>query len=56
MSKHWNLRDTHGKFRSRRAFKQDLRQDSQEEWEVRRRKGKGKTKGFLDFGNLKSEL
>lgn len=32
----WNLRDKNGKFRSRRAFKQDMRQQSQEPWEKRR--------------------
>jgi len=32
----WGLKDKNGKFRSRRSFKQDLRQDSNEPWEVRR--------------------
>lgn len=46
----WNLRDTNGKFRSRRAFKQDLRQDSEEPWEVRRRGGRS------SLGRLKSAV
>ena len=33
----WALKDKNGKYRSRRSFKQDLKQDSEEEWEIRRR-------------------
>lgn len=40
MSKYWSLKDKHGKFRSRRAFKQDLKQDSKESWEIERQKKK----------------
>jgi hypothetical protein len=38
----WNLRDKNGKFRSRRAFKQDCAQVSEEPWEVAYQKKKNK--------------
>jgi len=37
----WNLRDKNGKFRSRKSFKLDLAKDSDEPWEVLRRKKNG---------------
>lgn len=36
----WSLKDKNGKFRSRKAFKLDCAKDSNEEWEVLRRKNK----------------
>ena len=45
----WKLKDKNGKFRSRRSFKQDLKEDSNELWEQRRRKGKSLKKKMFDF-------
>ena len=44
----WNLRDKNGRFRSRKAFKQDMRQDSEEPWERRRKKKN--SFNIFDFG------
>ena len=54
----WALKDKNGKFRSRRSFKQDLRQDSLEPWE-KRRKGTGllpKTNLSTNVGIKKKKL
>lgn len=32
----WGLKDKNGKYRSRKAFKQDLKNDSEEPWEKAR--------------------
>lgn len=58
----WNCRDKNGKFRSRRAYKQDASQDSEEPWEQNRRKNtttKGKDLQFIGKskeGSLQSAI
>lgn len=49
----WNLRDMDGKFRSRKAYKQDAAQDSQQPWELARKKKNDRKKnnnGFFGDG------
>lgn len=43
----WKLKDKNGKFRSRKSFKQDCAMDSDEPWEVARKKKKSIMGGKL---------
>lgn len=44
----WALKDKDGKYRSRRAFKQDCNNDSEEPWEIRRKKGSGGVPSMME--------
>jgi len=47
----WNLHDKNGKYRSRRAFKSDCSQDSEEPWEINRKK-KGGLTSLMDLTKM----
>jgi len=53
--KQWNLHDKDGKYRSRRAFKQDCRLDSEEPWENKEYRNKQSNKTMSELNLFKKK-